>query len=82
MIMGRDKGFRGVGKRDSNGSRNFGEASPKDELNTDFEYPLGEEVVSLPLRESSLCNKLLSYACALLRYLSCTELLKVDLKGS
>jgi hypothetical protein len=70
VIMGRDSGFKGMGKRVSRAIRDVGEASLADELKRDFEYPLGGVVLSLPLRASSFCNKLLSYACALLRYLS------------
>jgi hypothetical protein len=81
-MIGRDNGFRGVGNRVSRAIRDVGEASLADELKRDFEYPLGGVVLSVPLRASNFCNKLLSYACALLRYLSWTELWNPDLKGS
>jgi len=83
VIIGRDRGLSGVGNRVSRAIRVVGEASLADELKRDFEYPLGGVVLSLPLRASSFCSRLLSYACALLlRYLSWTELWNSDRKGS
>jgi hypothetical protein len=50
-----------------------------DELKVESENLRGGVVLSLPLRGSSFCSRDLSYACALLRNWSWTELWKPDL---
>lgn len=82
VMIGRDRGLSGAGYLDSNAILAVGEVSLAEELKSDLEYPFGGVVLSLFLCASNFCSRLLSYACALLRYWSWTELWNPDRNGS